>query len=231
MDINAIFFEAEELGILELTLRTTILYFILYGSAKLMGFRQPGITTPYNFLMAAGISHIAASRMINPHGRVIDAVAIIVVYTLINLVISYMYFKFPTIVSQKPIIIVKNGKLIKENLSKAELTIDNLFSIIRQNNSPNIDKVEYLIAEATGDYSVAVDKNSLPLAKQDMGIKVQQDILPEILIYEGKVDKKILKKNGLNMNWIDKELNSSKINDISHVFLGILTSDKKLYIS
>ncbi|GAA0178309.1 DUF421 domain-containing protein [Clostridium sediminicola] len=231
MDINAIFFEAEELGILELVLRTTILHFILYASAKLMGFRQPGITTPYNFLMAAGISHIAASRMINPHGRVVDAAAIIAVYTLLNLVISYMYFKLPTIVSQKPIIIVKNGKLIKENLSKVQLTIDNLFSILRQNNSPNIDKVEYLIAEATGDYSVAIDNNSLPITKQEMGIETQQDILPQILIYEGKVDKKILKENGLNQNWIDKELKLREINNMNDVFLGILTSDKKLFIN
>lgn len=231
MDINAIFFEAEKLGILELFFRTTILYFMLYGSAKLMGFRQPGITTSYNFLMAAGISHIAASRMINPKGRVVDAVAIIAVYTLINLVISYLYFKVPTIVSQKPIIIVKGGKVIKENLSKAQLTIDNLFSILRQKDSPNIDKVEYLIAEAIGDYSVAVDNNSLPITKLDMAIRTQQDILPQILIYESKVDRKILKKNGLNQNWLEKQLKLNKLNNINDVFLGILTSDKKLFIN
>ena len=82
--------------------------------------------------MAAGISHIAASRMVNPKSRLVDAIAIIVVYTLINLFISYLYFKAPSVVSQKPIILVKNGKMIKNNISKAKLTIDNLISILRQ---------------------------------------------------------------------------------------------------
>ena len=113
MNIYTIFFQGEKLNILELFIRTSILYFMLFDSAKVMGFRQPGILTPYNFLMAAGISHIAASRMVNPESRLVDAIAIIIVYTLINLFISYLYFKAPSIVSQKPIILIKNGKLIK----------------------------------------------------------------------------------------------------------------------
>lgn len=231
MNIYAIFFEVEKLGILELFIRTSILYFMLFASAKIMGFRQPGIITPYNFLMAAGISHIAAARMVNPKSRLVDAITIIILYTLINLFISYLYFKAPSIVSQKPIILVKDGKLIKNNLSKAKLTIDNLFSIIRQKDTPNLEKLNYLIAESTGDFSAALNNNSLPVTKLDMGINISQDILPEILIYEGKIDEKIIKKNGLNYDWIQTELKSNNIDNINNVYLGILTSDKKLYIN
>lgn len=231
MNIYAIFFEAEKLGILELFIRTSILYFLLFTSTKLMGFRQPGIITPYNFLMAAGMSHIAAARMVNPKSRLVDAIAIIILYTLINLFISYLYFKAPSIVSQKPIILVKKGTLIKNNLSKSKLTIDNLFSIMRQKDAPNLEKLDYLIAESTGDFSAASNNNSLPITKLDMGIKVSLDILPEIIIYEGKLDEKVLKKNGLNYDWVQNELKSNNTDNINDVYLGILTSDKKLYIN
>lgn len=231
MNIHTIFFRGENLNILELFIRTSILYFMLFGSAKLMGFRQPGILTSYNFLMAAGISHIAASRMVNPKARLVDAIAIIIIYTLINLFISYLYFKVPSVVSQKPIILVKRGKVIKNNLSKAKLTIDNLTSILRQKDATNLEKVEYLIAESTGDFSVAVDNNSLPITKLDMSMTPSQDILSQILIYKGKVDGKVLKKNRLNYEWVQEELKSSNIDNINDIYLGILTSDKKLYIS
>lgn len=231
MDIYTIFIEGEKLGILELFIRTSILYFMLFGSTKIMGFRQPGIVTSYNFLMAAGISHIAASRMVSPKARLVDAMAIIIVYTVINLFISYLYFKIPSIVSQKPIILVKNGKVIKNNLSKAKLTVDNLFSILRQKDAPNLEKVEYLIAESTGDFSAAVNNNSLPATKVDMGMKTTQDILPQILIYKGKIDEKILKRNGLSYGWIQNELKSNNVDDFNDIFLGILTSNKKLYIN
>ena len=231
MNIYAIFFKGETLNILELFIRASILYFMLFGSTKVMGFRQPGILTSYNFLMAAGISHIAASRMVNPKSRLVDAIPIIVVYTLINLFISYLYFKAPSIVSQKPIILIKNGKLIKNNLSKAKLTLDNLISILRQKDAPNIENVEYLIAESTGDFSVAVNNNTLPVTKIDMAIEPSQDTLSQILIYKGIIDEKILKKNSLNYDWIYKELKSNNIDNINDIYLGLLTTDKKLYIS
>lgn len=231
MNLYSIFFKGETLNILELFTRASILYFMLFGSTKVMGFRQPGILTSYNFLMAAGISHIAASRMVNPKARLVDAIPIIIVYTLINLFISYLYFKAPSVVSQKPIILIKNGKLIKKNLSKAKLTLDNLISILRQKDASNIQKVEYLIAESTGDFSVAIKNNILPITKIDMAIEPSQDILSEILIYKGKIDEKILKKNNLNYDWIYKELKSTKIDDINNIYLGLLTTDKKLYIS
>jgi len=231
MNIYTIFFQGEKLSILELFIRASILYFMLFGSAKVMGFRQPGILTSYNFLMAAGISHIAASRMVNPKSRLVDAIAIIIVYTLINLFISYLYFKVPSIVSQKPIILVKNGKIIKNNISKAKLTIDNLFSILRQKDAPNLEKVEYLIVESTGDFSAAVNNNNLPITKLDMAMEPSQDILSQIIIYKGKIDEKILKKNKLSYDWIENELKSNNIDNINDIYLGILTSDKKLYLS
>jgi len=231
MNLYTIFFKGETLNILELFIRASILYFMLFGSTKVMGFRQPGTLTSYNFLMAAGISHIAASRMVNPKSRLVDAIPIIVVYTLINLFISYLYFKAPSVVSQKPIILIKNGNLIKNNLSKAKLTLDNLISILRQKDATNIEKVEYLIAESTGDFSVAIKNNALPITKIDMAIEPPQDILSEILIYKGNVDEKILKKNSLNYDWIYNELKSTKIDNINDIYLGLLTTDKKLYIS
>jgi uncharacterized membrane protein YcaP (DUF421 family) len=231
MNLHTIFFNGETLNILELFIRASILYFMLFGSTKVMGFRQPGILTPYNFLMAAGISHIAASRMVNPKARLVDAIPIIIVYTLINLFISYLYFKAPSVVSQKPIILIKNGKLIKSNLSKAKLTLDNLISILRQKDVSNLEKVAFLIAESTGDFSVSVNNNNLPITKIDMAMEPSQDTLSQILIYKGKIDEKILKRNSLNYGWIDKELKSNNIDNIYDVYLGLLTTDKKLYIS
>lgn len=231
MNIKNIFLEAEKLNILELFIRTSILYFVLFISTKMMKFRQPGILTPYNFLMAAGISHIAASRMVSPKSRPIDAIVIIILYTLIYLGISYLYLKSPSIVTQKPIILIKDGKVIKDNLLKSKLTIDNLISILREKDAHNIENVEYLIAEATGDFSVAINKNNLPPIKLDMGIETSQDVLSEIIIYKGRIDEKILKRNNLNYEWIQNQLNLSNIDNVNMVYLAILTPDKKLYIN
>lgn len=230
MNIENIFLESEKLTIVELFLRTSILYFVLFICTKAMKFRQPGIITPYNFLMAAGISHIAAARMVNPKSKPIHAISIILLYTLIYVCISYLYFKLPSVVTQKPIILIKNGKIIKKNLSKAKLTIDNLFSILREKEAHKIENVDYLIAEATGEFSIGINKDNLPPMKLDMGIETSTEILSQILIYKGEIDESILDKNDLDYDWIKEQLNLNNIDDINSVYLGILTGKKSLYI-
>lgn len=231
LQLKNIFFEAEKLSILELFIRASILYFLLFISTKLMKFRQPSILTPYNFLMAAGISHIAASRMVSPKSRPIDAIVIVGLYTFIYVIISYLYLKAPSLVTQKPIILIKNGKISKKNLEKSKLTIDNLFSILREKNAHNIEKVEYLIAEATGDFTVAVDVNSLPPTKLNLGINPSKDTLSEIVIYKGKVHKEVLRKNQLNHKWLEDQLKLNNIKNVDSIYLGVLTPEKKLYIN
>jgi uncharacterized membrane protein YcaP (DUF421 family) len=232
MNVKDVLFQAEDLSIIEQFFRTSLLYFLLFASDKAMGFKQNAITTPYNFIMAAGISHISATRIVVPDSRPIDAFAIIIVYTIFMLCLTYFgYLKFPSIVSQTPTIIVKNGKIIKKNLKKTRLTLDNVFSILRVKDSFNLEKVKYLVAETTGDFSVAIDSKEQPVTKSSMGIPTTPNELSQLLIYEGKVDQRVLQKNNLDSEWIDQQLKTLNVTAVKEVFVGILTPGKTLYIN
>ncbi|MBN3553869.1 DUF421 domain-containing protein [Fictibacillus nanhaiensis] len=232
MDLKHVLFEAEDLSIIEQVFRTSLLYFLLFASDKAMGFKQNAITTPYNFIMAAGISHISATRIVVPDSRPIDAFAIIIVYTIFMLCFTYFgYLKLPSIVSQTPTIIVKNGKIIKGNLKKTRLTLDNVFSILRVKDAFNLEKVKFLVAETTGDFSVAIDNKDQPVTKSSLGIPTTSNELSQLLIYEGKVDQQVLKKNNLDHDWLNEQLQILDIQAINDVFVGILTPEKTLYIN
>ncbi|MGM0751909.1 MAG: YetF domain-containing protein [Bacillota bacterium] len=231
MEWKSILFEAEDLNYLELFLRTTILYFVLFLADKSLGFRQPGIVTPYNFLVGAGISHIAASRMVQPASRPIDAIAIIFVYILIILLISYSYIKLsPYIASKRQIVLVKKGKVDKGNLRKSMLTLDNLLSIVRKKNVFDLQNVDYVISEPNGDFSVAKNSHSLPVTKSIMNIPMTTKELTKILIYDGKVDRKIMKEKHLNIDWVYLQLKEQNVTDIEDVNLGLITEQNELFI-
>ncbi|WP_052504511.1 YetF domain-containing protein [Rossellomorea aquimaris] len=231
MEWKSILFEAEDLNYLELFLRTTILYFVLFLADKSLGFRQPGIVTPYNFLVGAGISHIAASRMVQPASQPIDAIAIIFVYILIILLISYSYIKLsPNIASKRQIVLVKKGKVDKGNLRKSMLTLDNLLSIVRKKNVFDLQNVDYVISEPNGDFSVAKNSHSLPVTKSTMNIPMTTKELTKILIYDGKVDRKIMKEKHLNIDWVYLQLKEQNVTDIEDVNLGLITEQNELFI-
>ncbi|MBH0156455.1 MULTISPECIES: DUF421 domain-containing protein [Fictibacillus] len=232
MELKHVLFEAEDLSIIEQVFRTSLLYFLLFASDKAMGFKQNAITTPYNFIMAAGISHISATRIVVPDSRPIDAFAIIIVYTIFMLCFTYFgYLKLPSIVSQTPTIIVKNGKIIKKNLKKTRLTLDNVLSILRVKDAFNLEKVKFLVAETTGDFSVAIDSKDQPVTKSSVGIPTTPNELSQLVIYEGRVDQRVLKKNNLDHDWLNQQLQILNIQAINDVFVGILTPEKTLYIN
>ncbi len=232
MELKHVLFEAEDLSIIEQVFRTSLLYFLLFASDKAMGFKQNAITTPYNFIMAAGISHISATRIVVPDSRPIDAFAIIIVYTIFMLCFTYFgYLKLPSIVSQTPTIIVKNGKIIKKNLNKTRLTLDNVLSILRVKDAFNLEKVKFLVAETTGDFSVAIDSKDQPVTKSSVGIPTTPNELSQLVIYEGRVDQRVLKKNNLDHDWLNQQLQILNIQAINDVFVGILTPEKTLYIN
>ncbi len=232
MELKHVLFEAEDLSIIEQVFRTSLLYFLLFASDKAMGFKQNAITTPYNFIMAAGISHISATRIVVPDSRPIDAFAIIIVYTIFMLCFTYFgYLKLPSIVSQTPTIIVKNGKIIKKNLKKTRLTLDNVLSILRVKDAFNLEKVKFLVAETTGDFSVAIDSKDQPVTKSSVGIPTTPNELSQLVIYEGRVDQRVLKKNNLDHDWLNQQLQILNIQAINDVFVGILTTEKTLYIN
>ncbi|MFC0190055.1 DUF421 domain-containing protein [Fictibacillus aquaticus] len=232
MDLKHLFFTAEDLTYLELFVRTTILYFVLFLADKALGFRQPGIITPYNFLVAAGISHIASSRMVQPQSRPIDSISIIVVYILFILLISYSYLKLsPYFSSKKQVVLVENGRVKKDILKKSMLTIDNLFSILRQKNIFELKNVDYVIAEPNGVFSVAQNAKELPVTKSIMGIPTTPTELSRILIYEGKIDTKVLHEKNLTTDWVHAQLKKQNITDVRQVFIGLLTGQGELYIN
>ncbi len=231
MSITAVFLKAHELTVPDLILRTTILYFTLFVSAKFMGYRQPGVITPYNFIMAAGASHVAAARIVNPESRPLDAIIIITIATIINLLISYTFLKFPSLVQQRSHLLIKNGQIIKDNLSKTNLTVYNLLSILRQKNVFSPGDADYVIAEPTGDFSVLVNPRHSPPTKQSLSISAHAQILPEVLIYKGKIDEVVLRRHALDAAWLQQELAKNNIARASDVFFAVLQSNKTLYIS
>lgn len=232
MDWKDILFKAEELNYAELFLRTTILYFVLFLADKSLGFRQPGIVTPYNFLVAAGISHIAASRMVQPQSRPIDAIAITVVYIVLILLISYSFLKVsPYFASKKQKVLIERGRVRKDNLRKSLLTIDNMFSILRQKNIFDLRNVDYLIAEPNGDFSVAKNSNLQPITISTMGIPTTPKELSRILIYEGVIDIQVLRETNLDLAWVHEQLKRQGVPNVRQVYIGLLTANHELYIN
>jgi len=130
----------------------------------------------------------------------------------------------------EPVIFVKNGKLIEENISKMHYNIDEVLAALRYKGIYNLSDLEFAVLEVDGSISVLEKSQSRPVAPKDLNIPTQYEGLPSVVISDGKILFENLRKNNLNNSWLENKLREQGVHDVSNVFLASLATDGSLYV-
>ncbi len=231
MTWNGFLFGAKELPFWAFAIRAVILYSFLIFATRLMRQRQIAILAGHNYLVAAGIVSLAAVRMVNPESSLVAGVAIILVYALANIFISFLDIKFPRKVDRHATILIENGKLNKKNLLDSRITIDNLLGQLRIKNVFSLADVDLALVEPTGKINVVKKAKSLPVTRKQMNLPFKNTSVPVILIYDGKVQDDNLLMLGYDRKWLSDKVRKNGIMSENGVFLAILDGDGKIHFS
>lgn len=222
---------SKDLSTLALVLRAIILYTALIIATRMMGHRQVGILSGHNYLVAAGIVSLAAIRMLNPESSLISGIVIIFLYAFVNIFLSYLDIKWPKAIDRKPVILMKSGILLKENMLDSHVTLDNLLGQLRLKGAHNLSEIDSIVLEPNGKISVIKKPEAMPLTKKQMNLPSRTVILPKILIYNGKIEERNLAQMGLNNDWLLTRLGEKGITNLKDVFIAMVESDGTVYVS
>ncbi len=178
------------------------------------------------------IGSASAALMINRDVPILNGFIALLVLASLHTIISVSslnnYLK--GIVSGQPDIIIRNGKIIKANLIKNQINLNQLLSGLRYKGYHRINDIEYAILEANGQLSVIPKSQNRPIQPQDLEIKTEYEGLSVPIIIDGVLDKKNIADQGIDEKWIKKELDNRGL-EIKDIFLAILGTDSSLYIS
>ncbi|EJO5349371.1 DUF421 domain-containing protein [Clostridium botulinum] len=222
---------SKNLSVFALSLRAVILYIALIISTRLMGHRHVGTLSGHNYLVAAGIVSLAAIRMLNPESSLTSGLVVIFVYTFVNIFLSYLDIKWPNIIDRKPIVLMKNGIILRQNMLDSHVTLDNLLGQLRLKGAHNLSEIDSIVLEPYGKISVIKKPEALPLTRKQMDLPHKIKSLSTIIIYDGKIDEKNLQDMGLDIDWLITKLKEKGITNPKDIFLATLESDGTVYIS
>lgn len=213
-------------------IRTVILYLLVILSMRLMGKKQIGQLEPFELAIAIMISELASlpmqdTRIPIMHG-VIPIVTLLVLQTILAL-IQLKSEKMRAILSGKPSVLVKSGKIDILELKKEKFNINDLMEELRLQGYYNLEDIEYAILETSGQLSVIPKTELSNVTKSDLKLTVTQDSLPITLILNGRINKENLKIINKDENWIKEQLKKNKISSITDVFLALMDSKGKFY--
>ncbi len=217
---------------LEIVLRTFTAVIILFILTKILGKRQLGELSYFEYITGITIGSIAAYVSLDLeatwyYGVVAMTVWIAVVYGLELLALKSKTAR--DIIDGKGMVLIKEGKVLEDNLSKVHLSTDDLLERLREKNAFLVADVEYAVLEADGKLNVLMNKSNQPLTARHLGLKVAPEQEPQTVIMDGKIIDEPLATIGLNRGWLNTELKKIGVS-VENVFLGQVDSYGQLTV-
>ena len=189
--------------------RTTLLYILLIAVIRLMGKRQIGQMEPSEFVVTMLAANLAAIPMEDSGIPLYSGVVPILTVLGVELVLSGISMgsiRFRRILCGKPVIMIENGRILRENLLKTRVTLDELTGHLREKEVLDLTTVQYAILETNGNLSVFLYPAEAPASAREAGIVPRPRYLPVTIIEDGVLMNENMEKAGKDEAWVRRVL-------------------------
>ncbi|BAF59030.1 predicted membrane protein [Pelotomaculum thermopropionicum SI] len=213
--------------------RTVFIYFLVLAVIRMMGKREIGQLSPFDFVVAIIIAELAAMPMEMSNIPLWHSVLPLVILGVLEVAVSYATLLSQTlrgVVCGHPQVVIKNGKLLREEMRKARYNLDDLMAQLREKGVVDPSDVEFAVLETSGKLSVILKSQRRPVTPADLGISTPYEGLPTVLVMDGNVMKKNLKEANLDEKWLLQALQERQLSP-KKILLATLSTDGRLYIS
>ncbi len=173
-------------------LRGLIIYVVVILAVRLMGKRQIGELQPTELVITILLSQIASVPLQSQEIPLVNTLTVIFFLVALEILCSAVNMKskaFRTFLQGSPILIIREGRIIRSQLKKVRFTVEDLTEALRQKDIFDINQVQYAYIETNGSLSVLVKNAHSPVTISDADIKKAEAQLPCLVISDGKIIK------------------------------------------
>jgi uncharacterized membrane protein YcaP (DUF421 family) len=213
-------------------IKSLIFFIITFALTRIMGKTNPSKATPFKFVSYIIMGIIAALISVDIIKNEVIGFIALATWTILTGLLDYLSLKSKwahDLIYGKPTVLIKDGKVMEENLIQMKLTGEELLSALRTKNIFKLADVEFAVMESTGDINALFKSDKTPITPHDIGTKVATSSEPQTVILDGNIIDESLGNIGLNRQWLDTELQKVGVS-IDNVFIGQVDSSGDLYI-
>lgn len=170
---------------------------------KIMGKRRIGELEADELVSTLLISEIAAMPIGDQNIPLLNAVIPIIFVCAIEVALSAIKNKWGAlkrVVEGESVYIIYKGRILQDELERNRLSINEIVGEMRVQGVSDISEVEYAILEANGKLSI-IKKSE----KENAG---------HILVIDGRVNDRELRRLGYNREWLIKKTRGHKTDEI-----------------
>jgi uncharacterized membrane protein YcaP (DUF421 family) len=205
----------------------------LFFLTKLLGRKQVSQLSAFDYVIGISMGSIAAEMTINTDAPFFDGLVAMIAYALIAYLISWLTIKshhLRNFFTGTPVILIQDGKIIRKNLRKSLLDINDLMQECRSSGYFNIDEIAYAVMEACGKLSFLPKTPNRPVTLKDLDLKDTKAGLCANVIIDGRIINKSLKALKKDEKWVTKEIKKQGYEDPESILLAIIDSNYNMTI-
>ena len=212
--------------------RTILFYLMLILMVRLMGKRQVAQMEPSEFVVTMLMANLASIPLEELDTPVWIGLGAMVTVLVLERLLSWICLRsvgLRRLLCGKPVILIDNGHLLRDNLRRCRVNLDELTAHLREEGYLEIQSVQYAILETNGAVSVFPFAHLSPAAAADAGINVQPLEMPYTIVSDGQVMKQNLALVGKDQLWLSQYL-QHKDCKLQDVMLLTLTPGGKTHL-
>ena len=212
---------------LSIIVLTIVSFLVLFLLSKIMGYRAISELSFFDYVVGITIGSVAAEMATNIDMEWWKGVTAMVIYALFDVlfsVLSQKSFVARQFISGTPIVLIYKGKIIKKNMKKARIELNELLSSARVAGYFNIADIEYAIMETKGSISFMPVPLKRPLNPKDFNFAPESEGLTVNVIIDGKIIDDDLKDAGITRKDLIRRVKQQN-KEVKNIFLGTMDSN------
>ncbi|MBS4209907.1 DUF421 domain-containing protein [Bacillus sp. FJAT-50079] len=217
---------------LYIVIRSVILVFILFLLTRWLGKKQLSHLSFFEYVAGITIGSIAAEISTGLETNFFHGLYSLLIWTAIPFVAGILAIKSKRarkFIEGEATVIIKDGKIQEENLTKEKYSVDELLQLLRNKNAFQVADVEFAVLETNGELNVMLKKEKQPLTASDLQMDVPPTKVPQSVIKEGKIMDAPLAESGYNRAWLEVELEKLNV-ALDNVYIGQIDCNGQLTV-
>lgn len=218
------------MDIIKVILTSVFSALILFIIAKIMGHRQVSQLDFFDYITGITIGSIAAEMATELETPWKPAIAM-VVYGAIAFSLNLITSKFPKTrkyINGAPAILMNGGKLYRKNMKKAKLDLSEFLMMCREQGYFDLNDIQTAVFENNGKLTVLPKSLNRPATPEDLKLNPKEDNINTEIIMDGRILEDNLKRMGLDLTWLNKQLKAQGYRNAKEIYLGLCDKDNQL---
>ncbi|WP_245630084.1 DUF421 domain-containing protein [Alicyclobacillus acidiphilus] len=213
-------------------IRVLALYLMVMVALRVMGKREIGQLSVFDFVVSVMIAELSTLPMENadvPLYQAAIAIGSLVLFQIVVAILQIKSHRFRHLVDGEPTILIEHGQVKDRAMRRMRYSMHDLLTQLREKGISNIADVEFAVLETSGQLSVFPKAEARPVSARDISLRVTPEVIPMPLVIDGRVVQKTLRILQRDEAWLRDELRRRGYT-ISEIFYATVDANGAIWI-